>query len=151
MVKCADCGYLSVRNKRDNHLSEAINDFREKGAVAQGYDEIGHNPHQLHEIAPICFVRSYNLINECKPEISPQKVSQVLNNDRPCKEFMKWQQGFTPKEHREMIDRQKLLEYQSQQRKEDKHWRIIELIVLGGIATLVAGGFTLLGAWISRG
>lgn len=61
-----------------------------------------------------------------------------------------------------MIDRGSMLKWQTEredadrkwreeQRKEDKHWRIIEIIVIGLISVLVAGGFTLLGAFISRG
>ena len=50
-----------------------------------------------------------------------------------------------------MVDRQKFMEWQERQRKDDGHWRIIELIVLGFIAVVVAGGFTILGAFIERG
>ena len=77
---------------------------------------------------------------------------QVIHEERECGEsFTEWQLGFTPKEHREMLDRKEWRDWQERQRKEDKHWRVIELIVLGIIAVLVAGGFTVLGAFIERG
>ena len=50
-----------------------------------------------------------------------------------------------------MQDRQWLYDVEERRRKEDKNWRRIELIVLGVIAVLVAGGFTILGAIIGRG
>ena len=61
-----------------------------------------------------------------------------------------------------MLDREAMLRWQAEreesdrkwrekQDKEDKHWRKIELIVFGVIAVLVAGGFTVLGAFIQRG
>ena len=52
----------------------------------------------------------------------------------------KYHQGFTPKEHREMIDRER-------QRREDFRRHIIEVVVL----IVGAGLFTLLGAWIASG
>jgi len=36
-------------------------------------------------------------------------------------------------------------------RKWEKKWRIIEIIVLGIFAVIVAGGFTVLGAFLQRG
>ena len=70
--------------------------------------------------------------------------------------------GFSPKEHREMMDREWMLKWQAdreeadrkwreKQRQEDKQWRRIELIVIGIIGVLVAGGFAVLGAFIQRG
>ena len=66
------------------------------------------------------------------------------------------------KEHREMMDRDRMLQWQAQredadrewrerQRNDDKRWRRIELIVIGVIGVLVAGGFAILGAFIQRG
>ncbi len=55
--------------------------------------------------------------------------------------LLKWQA------EREEADRK----YHKEERREDKRWRVIELIVLGVISVLVAGGFTILGAYISRG
>ena len=50
-----------------------------------------------------------------------------------------------------MLERQRWKEWQEEQRRSDRRWRIIELIVLGIIVTLLAGGFTILGAFIERG
>ena len=49
-------------------------------------------------------------------------------------------EGERCKGRREMLDR-----------KWEKKWRIIEIIVLGIFAVIVAGGFTVLGAFLQRG
>ena len=50
-----------------------------------------------------------------------------------------------------MLDRQRWQEWHEEQRREDKRWRVIELIVIGIITIVIAGGFTILGAFIERG
>jgi len=80
-------------------------------------------------------------------------VLEVITKDRPeCEgKFTPWQQGFAPKEHREMLDRQELRNWEAAQRHEDRRWRIIELIVFGAVATGVGAGVAILAAFIERG
>ena len=151
MGKCAYCGYLSVRNKDDYSLDEPSIDFREKGQVATTWDDKGRNPHSLHEPIPLCFARQAYLGDATKA-IKDRKnpfgeVKKIIQNDNDCKEFIDWQQGFTPKEHREMMDRKKMMEWQMEREKNDRKWHRIELIAI----ILGTGFFTLLGAWISGG
>lgn len=40
--------------------------------------------------------------------------------------FTEWDQGFTPKEHREMIDTRGLERRREEQRKSDRRWRLFE-------------------------
>ena len=59
----------------------------------------------------------------------------------------------TPKEHREMLDRQTLMEMQKQQREQDREWRIKDrkvillTAIISAAATLAAA---LIGAWLSH-
>ncbi len=97
-------------------------------------------PKARHEPLPLCFMASCNLKDEFKKTAgkdSPDYTSVhfVIHEDRECKAFTKWQQGFAPKEHREMIDRQW-----------ERKWRII----MGIIFIVLAGLFTLLGAYIAN-
>lgn len=148
MSKCADCGYLSVRNKKNYGLDEVDIDFRTNGKVATAWDDIGRNPHTLHREIPLCLVMEQYLGDAFKVFNDPsslfKQITSVIQKEIVCTEFTKWQQGFTPKEHREMIDRER-------ERRENHRWRMIELIILGVMATLVAGGFTILGAFIAKG
>lgn len=163
MSKCVYCGYLSARNETTRKLEEVEERCRLDGNLGQGkYVHI-----------PICFVRSFNITKEVitlrekdekrRDTVEWHKyVKEFINQERDCNLFTDWQQGFEPKEHREMLDnkamikwqqeqRQFDLQWQENQRKEDRRWHIIELIVFGVISVLVAGGFTIFGAFISRG
>ena len=140
MRNCADCGYLSVRNRADYGLVEPDIDFRRKGIVATGYNDEGQNPHPLHAPIPLCFAMQPYLGGATK-NIQDRKnpsdeVKKIIQADNDCREFIDWQQGFTPKEHREMMDRKKL-----------RCWRIMEIVLI----VVLSGLFTLLGAYIGSG
>jgi len=47
----------------------------------------------------------------------------VFSKERPCESFTRWQQGFTPKEHREMIDHQAMVKWQAEREDTDRLWR----------------------------
>ena len=138
--KCIECGYLAVRKGDTRQLEEVQRDFSDK--VVEAFMDVGTPGHGYHEItrlydAPICFAREINLQSEYRIETitdtnrgitsGGNNINKVLTNERECDKFTKWQQGFTPKEHREMIDRewmQKHLEEREDKKdKEDKKWR----------------------------
>lgn len=159
MVKCTDCGFLSARNIKTRQLEEAEHLFRDVGSPVQiGPDKI-YPPHFVHELMPYCGTNEYDLITEMETAqehpinrgINNTEVLSVIRKERDCGGYTKWFPGFSPKEHSEMRDRQEWQEWQEKQRKEDKRWRIIELVVLVILTLVVAGGFTLLGAFIERG
>jgi hypothetical protein len=87
--KCADCGFLAVRNIYSRGLEEAEKTFRDTGA---------------------------------------QPTTVTHNTDGTliiigCDEFTEWQQGSSPKEHREMMDRKEMLKWQADREDADKKWR----------------------------
>ncbi len=166
MVKCANCGFLSVRAQADGTL---------RGANAVYRDE-GFQGHQVDSVFPVphCFVRAQSihkepfvvgdvrwaefedeapgLISIGEGDETEKAVLNIISRDRECSSFTPWLgDGWTPKEHQETLDRKWLLEWQERQRREDRRWRVIELVVIGVLATLIAGGFTVLGAFIERG
>ncbi len=149
MVKCAECGFLSVRNKANYSLGEPTNDYREKGVVAIGYDEQGRNQHPLHELIPLCFARQFYLRDTIgaidKQKNQNDEVKLVINKEIDCKEFTKWQQGFTPKEHREMIDREWMMQHEEERENADRKWRSRQDLKLA----IVAGVFIVLGALLT--
>ena len=139
MVKCSECGFLAVRNTESHELEEADETFREKGIIPlTGHAE--GRPRSRHEPLPLCFARCHDLQEEFKnvpgeDKAVPGGVHRVIIKERQCDAFTEWQQGFTPKEHREMIDR-----------RWERKWRIIT----GLIFAAVAGAFTLLGVFIAN-
>jgi len=138
MVKCADCGFLTLRDKETGLLVEVNDDYRVSGKVPE-YILAYENFHNY----PICFAMAYDLMPEVERAIVHNKnddskyALDVITSERICppkrKEigFVNYQQGFTPKEHREMIDRER-------QRASDKRWHLLEIVVIA-IATIAAG------------
>ena len=173
MVKCSECGFLALRNVETRGLDEAEESFRRQ-AIRQEYSkshpiQITNTPfyrdeeltRYVHETWPVCFARICNfwdLCTEASTEdksttsedflLSENALLTVINTERQCESFTKWQQGFTPKEHQEMIDREARLKWQAEREEADKKWRAKQewrLVIMGGI---IAGIFTLLGAGI---
>ena len=141
--KCFECGFLTIRNRETGGIDEVKYFMRENG-----YEEDVYS--QIHESTPLCFAMDKGHRRR-QGTFDDKMFSETIHKERDCESFYEYCQGFTPKEHMEMWMREQERKYQEEQRREDKHWRIIELIVLGVIAVLVAGGFTILGAYIERG
>ena len=140
MVKCAECGFLALRDKTTGLLLEVNDDYRVSGRVPEyikAYKEY-HN-------YPICFTMAHDLMPEVEQAAGKQFIDQsddwgkyvlvVITKERDCLGFTKYQQGFTPKEHRDMLDR-----------RWERKWHIIT----GIIFVILAGLFTLLGAFIAN-
>ncbi|MEE9201949.1 MAG: hypothetical protein V3U31_01985 [Dehalococcoidia bacterium] len=139
---------------------EAEQTFRKTGSLPQGKVPV-------YESLPLCFARAYDLRKEVRMHI-PKEIQDreliermvnpteddafaMLQSERQCNSFTDWIQGFTPKEHREMIDRKLMLEWQTEREEADKKWREKERAADRALLlklALVAGGFALLAAII---
>jgi hypothetical protein len=82
-----------------------------------------------------------------KPNVIGSHLHNVISQERDCKGFVEWQQGFTPKEHREMLDRKWQMEFEESVRKSNRKWRIIELVIALSVGAVIA----LVAAMIQRG
>jgi len=170
MPKCAECGFFSLRNRLTGNLDEMDADFRRTGnpphreipVVGGAGNKFALVDTTPYRHVPVCFAQSVDLAKECPgteellakyKDWPAELVLEVITKDRPeCEgKFTPWQQGFAPKEHREMLDRQELRNWEAAQRHEDRRWRIIELIVFGAVATGVGAGVAILAAFIERG
>lgn len=176
-MKCAECGFLAARNITTRELEEAEDTFREKGIPPNIIDDDGRL-RPKHEQLPLCFAQRYNLRDEFKEFAGKDSadylsVFNVLNEERECEAFRKWQQGFTPKEHMEMQREERRMNFQAEredadrkwreeQRREDLRWREEQeekaekrhrwdLIILGVVATLIICIATIVAAYIERG
>ncbi len=151
---CFRCGYLALRHRTTRRLDEAEDTFRSIAREPTTYAPT------LYEPLPVCFARTANLVDEVAqlvkarlktPEdreryglpadgvgFDPTRASGLgefvqerIQFDRRCPDWVKWDQGFTPKEHREILDRNSLLK-----------WRFAELaLVLLTIAAILATGW----------
>ena len=123
--KCVDCGFLSAKNIYTRNLEEVEKEFRRSGNspyTILGGKEIGYHTHKEY---PICFVQKYNLLDSFKKTSGQEstKFLLIINKERECELFREWQQGFAPKEHREMLDRENMLKWQVEREESDKKWR----------------------------
>ena len=137
MVKCLDCGYLAARNVRTRLLDETEWATRLTGETIRS----------IHE-PPLCFMRNIFPLTEYishNGEFDTESIRIALQKERECIQWIEWTMGFTPKEHREMMDRKFMAEMEEKRRGNDRKWHWIELaaIIVG------TGFFTLLGAWIA--
>jgi hypothetical protein len=69
-----------------------------------------------------------------------EKVRSEIQRERECKSFTTWKSGSTPKEHREMIDREAMLKWQAEREEADRKWRSRQdwrLVIIAGIFTIL--------------
>ena len=116
MAKCEDCGFLAVRNRQTRALSETEASMREKGEPAR----IPKVELPFYERNPICFLQMNDLTAEMEKLDDKTSFKNVIKKERECKPCTKWIQGFTPREHKEMIDAEKQQTWQRQVEKENK-------------------------------
>lgn len=138
MVKCSECGFLALRTQTDWVSGEAPDYFR----------ETGQPPGTISFL--LCFARKIKIQQETDklPKDSGgrgNRVLQIISAERECDSFAEWQQGFSPKEHREMLDRERLLKWQTEENRSNRRYRLIELALV--FVTIVA---VLLAAFIER-
>ena len=112
-VRCKDCGFLAARHPQTRQLIEAESKFRD-GALDQGHGWPG-----IYEPRPVCFMQ----LCEFPVEIGYPQSVKVMAQERDCDSFTPWKQGFTSKEHQEMLDRQFMLDWQKEREEEDRKWR----------------------------
>ena len=99
-VKCADCGYLAVRHRQTRQLLDAELLLRERGYLLEENPGTGKTVYEPH---PICFVQKIKFRDKVGASPTEQSLKDAVQNIWECDQFTDWKQGFTPKEHREMI------------------------------------------------
>ena len=119
MVKCEECGFLALRNRNTGLLDEAPQEYRRAAEVPPFNSPLS----DAYTGVPICLARAYPLHNEFtnQDQATHREIFNLLQKKRNCAErdlFTPWQQGFSPKEHREMLDRQWMLEREERWGKE---------------------------------
>ena len=92
----ADCGFLANRNFETGELV-SVDEGRQTGRFRTLLG-VTYGP------MPTCFRMKANLFAEYLTEKSENRLLAVITKDREeCAGFVKWEPGFTPKEHREML------------------------------------------------
>jgi hypothetical protein len=137
MPKCSDCGFLAVWMRKEHALQEASEYFR-----YHGYPE--HIPEDETVYQPKCFLRAYDLVEECETARGNRKggltehayalhIKNVIQERRSCPNFRLWEQGFSPKDHAAR-------QYQEEQlAKQHKHENLTLLVAMIGVVASLVG------------
>jgi len=104
-VTCDKCGLIAVRNIKTRELEEVEDNQRNTGQpILTRINSLG-DTEPRHERFPECLVQLQDFAT--LPPLSSQPLPLFyMQLPRQCPQFIKWQKGLTPKEHKEIIDRQ---------------------------------------------
>ena len=135
MKTCKNCGFLALRDKHTRELGEADEGYRELLDLRSGPSPF-----------PVCFVSAVNLRFEIDAPTQEAIMEVIVFKDRSdCPGWTPWQQGFTPKEHREMLDRKEEREWNralvetledTRARREGLH--LLVTVIVAGILLFIA-------------
>lgn len=115
VVKCSECGYLAVRD-REGNVIEVVGRVRETGGF--GGDK-GHADF-------FCIQRS-DAFSLLPPRGDGHERATCIRQERDCLVYCRWMEGYSPKEHVEIMLHKVLLDHQAElDRKRDereRNWR----------------------------
>jgi hypothetical protein len=146
--RCDTCGFLVLRFWTDTGLYEATQEYREKGADEGLSGSLSRPPLCLVQAARIDLEVEANIKATAGSDMSigpPSIVAVIQKPDRRCSMWRQWIPGFTPKEHRELLDRERQLKWQTEESRRNRNYRLIELVLV--IFTI---GAILVAAFIER-
>ena len=115
-VTCDKCGLIAVRNIKTRELEEVEDNQRNTGQpILTRINPLG-DTEPRHEKIPECIMQAEDFA--ALPPLSSQTLPLFfMQLPRQCQHFIKWQKGSSPKEQKEIIDRQ--FRQQSTAHKED--------------------------------
>ncbi|GEM_PF-2127383 len=137
MVKCADCGFLAVYRWGLTEIEDASLVLRDNRALYP-------NPQgAIEDVLPICFLAEKHLGEALEAFDDGRKLVNQLRNhgqvtdraywlvqmdsaiqkEHSCPSFVPYRIGFSPKEHREMLDRQWMLEREERRDRDAREWQ----------------------------
>lgn len=138
MVKCKDCGFLSLVRRENGELASANASYCTEGFQAYQRDEVFPVPncyvreHAIH-LEPLEAEGIYvklvgempgliSLENKEGADVTDLVILKNIGRERQCEKFTNWLQGFSPKEHMEMLDKQFIMEREDRRDKDQKEW-----------------------------
>jgi hypothetical protein len=119
VVRCADCGYLGLRNLETGALDEADEAFLRDATIRP---VSGVRSMAAYDALPVCAKGAVNFREEANPGHQPSIV-QAITKPRECREFMKRHTGLAPKEHRQMEIDHFIRTEQARLAREQREWQ----------------------------
>jgi hypothetical protein len=118
---CASCGFLSVRHFQTRELLDAELQFREEGRIPWvKLDQRTEVP--AYDEYPICFLRKIDFGEHIGRPCEHVQRQDALHRCC-CDQHTPWKQGFTPREHWEMIQEEARLKWQAEREEADRAYR----------------------------
>ena len=123
MVECSDCGFLTMRGSTGEFI-EIDGQFRAGGnPEADSPLFRAMSSRADADNVPMCFAQEFDLAGETKggPQLGKDNRASshtTIETDRECRGWMKWQQGSTPREHRDKQDRVSVTEREDKRDQE---------------------------------
>ena len=135
-VKCAECGFLAVRNQQTRGLHEVEADMRKNWS--QPIQRIDGDNVATYVGVPLCFRKKLDFLEEAE-KVNVEKgagfreqIISVFEQERDCSAHTPWNQGFTPKEHQDVIDQRVAL-------IRDRLWALGILVIGVLLGALIRG------------
>jgi hypothetical protein len=119
-VQCKDCGMLAVLLKQNGEYVSPDKRFRDRGDIPHIDGEY------IYDAYPFCAAMALDfhvLLGRANDANEPSGRRITINESRDCDKFVAWNPCFSPKEHKEMILSEKLLEMQRNRDDDDRRWR----------------------------
>ena len=123
---CAECGYLTIHNRKTRELVEVETAIRGGGKIPAFADETRTGDQPVYEKPFLCFMREPQVTADLQDGTYPSFEKQrdaVFHKLRTCESWTAWKQGFTPKEHLEMNLLQEQRDWQRKCQDADQSWR----------------------------
>ena len=115
---CANCGFLAVRQYATRQLVDAERDLRNNGRIPWVKLD-GRTSTEAYDEYPVCFMGKVDLQQKIgRPCDDSHRITTILQVT--CEDHTPWKQGFTPKEHLEMMQQAARLEWQTRREEADK-------------------------------
>ena len=149
---CSSCGFLAALDYTDNSAVDTAGLWFRK----HGHQIVG----AMFEGLPMCYVLAQPIHDEARALAPPnqeptaEQVTTIIQKPRgDCPEWMEWVPWLPPKEHREMLDRERMLQWQAEreeadrsfresERRSNRRYRLAELVlVIVTIAVILVAAF----------
>lgn len=168
MATCAECGFLATRTSK-GRLAEVTETDRQYGRrwplcaiqkadlredvkkriptereeiVASGDIQVRMEVHRPGQPPEISYRSDDYLLASAAQSAATKWVLSLPRPDCERDGFVKWWPGFSPQEHREMLDRQWMLDREENLARENRRWRRYEFgAVIVGLVLVVAAAF----------
>ena len=120
MVKCSDCGFLAARTLGHADSLPQFVELQEGQRTDKHISQTAWYDTHLY-----CFMRE-TWFQEKKGQVEYgylTDLSPLIDVEHDCESFTPWQQGFGPKEHWDMVDRERIVRWQAEREEADRTWR----------------------------